>query len=405
MEKPSRGLHWLLRGIWYMSKEPVHVQPNSTRTDKKRPYGAGALSLRKDGRWEGKLYIGGKRRSVYGKTKDEASKRLAELIALRDQQAPMEALSTTVEQLMERYIASRENVLEDTRYKYRLEVKPLMELLGKMFLSDLEASHVRRAYAKLDQAGVAVRTQERVAMHLRAALAFAVEEEVLERNVAEAVKVSRPPVEPALTVWTPGEVQSFLSKANGDALYPLFYVFLTLGLKTGEALGLTWRSINFEAGTISITHTLKRTVKGSNIGLSEIDTGGAKRTLTVPEDTLAVLDAHRAQHGGLPPNPSGKAEEDFVFATSTGTPISPRNLRRSLNRLIAKAQVTPISVHALRDTYALLALAAGMPIEVLSRRLGHATVTHTLNMYCHAYQPGPDAEAALPLNDLLSSPG
>ena len=91
----------------------------------------------------------------------------------------------------------------------------------------------------------------------------------------------------------------------------------------------------------------------------------------------------------------------LVFTTSLGTPIHPRNALRSFKRLIKPLDVTQVRLHDLRHTYASLALHRGVPVEVVSKTLGHARVDITLNIYRHLYDFERRA-AALSLNELIT---
>lgn len=368
---------------------------------KRRVRGEGALRKRADGRWEGSLIVGydsgGKprRRSVYGATKGEAAAKLLELRYRHDQQEIDSEPALTVRELAELWLDSRGNVLPDTLYKYRRELDPLLKTLGHIRVDDLRAHHVRDAYSRLSRGRTSVRSQRRSAMHFRSVLRQAVQDERIHRSVAEGVRVSAPRVSPVATVWTPSEVKAFLATARQDPLYVYFYLLITLGIRSGEALGLPWRAIDFGGGKLTIYQALRRVDRGSRLELSEVKTANSRRTLALPADVVRQLEAHREAAG---PDVQGSA---LVIATGSGQPIDPSNTRRSLRRLASAAKVPSVRVHDLRHTHASLALAAGVPVEVVSRRLGHASIGITLDLYRHLYQPELDA-AALSLDRLLA---
>jgi integrase len=84
---------------------------------------------------------------------------------------------------------------------------------------------------------------------------------------------------------------------------------------------------------------------------------------------------------------------DLVFAHADGSPIDPWNFARAVADCIKRAKVTPIALHGLRDTHASLCAKAKVPIEVISKRLGHASIGVTMDRYLHVYSER-DAEAA-----------
>lgn len=374
---------------------------------KRRGKNEGNIRQRPDGRWEGALTIGvtakgnPKRRSVYGKTRAEAAKKLNALLTQQHSGLLTEPSKMTVAESVERWVINKTNIDVGTRTKYRYEVKPLLTHIGRIKLQDLRTLHVRDAYTAMQ--GLSVRAQRKAALHLRAALREAVHDGVLSKNFAEGVRVSAPRVEKVAQVWTPLEVTVFLKAAEDDPLYTLFYIMLTLGLRRGEALGLTWKNVNLIDGSVSIKQSLVADVKNGAVRLKEVKTPSSRRTLNLSHDVQTLFKVHKARQDVEREN-LGEAWTDsgLVFTTSIGTPFHPRNALRSFKRLCIDAGVTEIRLHDLRHTYASLALRRGTPVESVSERLGHARVDITLNIYRHLYD-GERQAAALSLSDLLGS--
>lgn len=368
---------------------------------RRRVRGEGSIRKRPDGRWEGTIYVGyseagkAQRRSVYGSTKKEVSQKLLELRQQPERGHSGGIQTLTVREFAQRWLQSRGNVLPDTLYKYGRELQPILDVIGHLKLADLKAHHVRDAYNELARAGYAVRTQKRAAMHLRSLLRQAVQEEVVTRSVADGVRVSTPRVSPVATVWTAEEVRAFLAAAADDPLYLYFYLLLALGLRSGETLGLPWRAVDLSGGRLTVYQAVRRVEQGSRLVIAEVKTPHSRRTLSLPNDVLKELDSQQKLLVA-----EGRRSE-LVVATNTGKPVDPTNARRSFERLARAADVPPIRVHDLRHTHASLALAAGVPIEVVSRRLGHASIGITLNTYRHLYEPELQA-ATLTLDQLLA---
>ena len=276
-----------------------------------------------------------------------------------------------------RWLRSRSNLLPATVYKYTRELEPLLNQLGDVPAADLRPHEVRDAYATLSEMGASVRTQKRGAMWLRAALRQAVHDEIIARSPAQGISVPSRRVEPVAQAWSADEVQAFLAVARRDRLHALVYLLLGMGMRSGEVLGLPWRNVDLERGWLTVAQAIRRPDSGDAFEISEVKTPHGRRTLRMPADVVAVLQAHR---GGL------DAGAELVFTTRSGKWIHPSNVRRSLRRLAERAGVRPIRVHDLRHTHASLALRAGVPIEVVSRRLGHASVAITLDIYRHVYE-------------------
>ena len=77
------------------------------------------------------------------------------------------------------------------------------------------------------------------------------------------------------------------------------------------------------------------------------------------------------------------AGSDFVFHTKAGQPIYPRVLARHFEHLRQQANLPAMTLHGLRHTNASRLLEMGVPIKVVSKRLGHATTSITMDIYAH----------------------
>jgi integrase len=121
-------------------------------------------------------------------------------------------------------------------------------------------------------------------------------------------------------------------------------------------------------------------------------------------DAIAVLRSHRARQAEAKLL-AGPAYQDrgLVFATGIGTPIEPGNLRRSWLAITARAGVAGLRIHDMRHASASYMLRAGVHPKVVSERLGHASVSITLDTYSHIL-PGLQAAAAEALDSVLAEP-
>jgi integrase len=118
------------------------------------------------------------------------------------------------------------------------------------------------------------------------------------------------------------------------------------------------------------------------------------RTISMPEALCSILKAYSAAQAEEKLFLGGAyQDEDLVFARADGSPVDPWNFGRAVLDCIKRAKVTPITLHGLRDTHASLCAQAGVPIEVVSQRLGHASIGVTVERYLHVYRSR-DAEAA-----------
>jgi integrase len=126
-----------------------------------------------------------------------------------------------------------------------------------------------------------------------------------------------------------------------------------------------------------------------------------QRTLDLDPETIAVLRRHLAAQATvrLAVGP-GYHDQGFVFAAVGGGPLNPAKEAEKFGRRITRAGVPPIRWHDLRHSHASHLLKAGVNIKVVSRRLGHASVSFTLDRYGHL-MPDDDAAAALSVAALV----
>jgi integrase len=148
-----------------------------------------------------------------------------------------------------------------------------------------------------------------------------------------------------------------------------------LGLRQGEALGLTWADVDVSAGLLRVRHQLD----GRTGELVEPKTSAAKREVPMPPSLSKMLAEHRLA------SPWSK-DTDPVFASSAGTPVAVRNIaRRGLEPALAPAGLPHLRWHDLRHVAASLLVAEGASVGYVSRLLGHASPAITLSTYAHAF--------------------
>lgn len=127
-----------------------------------------------------------------------------------------------------------------------------------------------------------------------------------------------------------------------------------------------------------------QTVVG-NRAVSETKSERGRRTIALDQDTVDALRAHHhAQSAERAALGSSYQDGDLVFCREDGTAIWPRSLTRAFAGRVTAAGLPKIRLHDLRHTHATLALQAGVHPKVVQERLGHATISVTLDVYSHA---------------------
>jgi integrase len=236
---------------------------------------------------------------------------------------------------------------------------------------------------------------------LHVALQAAVARGYLPRNVADLAnppKARRARSRNARDhCWTRDQLVTFLdhTRDHDDQLHPLWFVIATTGLRRAEALALRWTDLDGARLTIRQTVTV---ADGVIIWQRNAKSDDSERSIALDTRTLAVLHDHRRRQlerrlAAGPAWSTNDQDRDLIFTRPDGTAIPPKRASQAFTYHVDRAGLPRIGVHGLRHTWATLALRAGVPIKVVSERIGHADPAVTMQVYAHALE-GDDATAA-----------
>lgn len=367
----------------------------------RRGAGEGSIFKRADGLWVGKVQLGvdenGKRlrRTVYGPTQAKVLEKVDEL---RQRTVPWADPGTLrLGEYLKRWLTdvAGPRVRGRTSDYYKRVLKPAQKSLGGVMLRALSPMHVQALLGRMDEAGVSARGRQMTYTVLRTALRDAVRMRLLAVNPLDAVSRPRAP-RPEIQALDAEQVKKLLAAAVGDPLEALYALAVGTGLRLGELAGLRWGDLDLEAGAVHVRRALVENEKGART-FAEPKTSRARRKVDLPGFAIVALRRHREALGALP------HPELLVFSSPEGEPIRRSNLhRRSFKPLLKRAKLPEVTFHALRHTAATLALAAGVNPKVVQERLGHSSVTLTLDTYSHAV-PTLGKEAANRLDALLGA--
>ena len=172
------------------------------------------------------------------------------------------------------------------------------------------------------------------------------------------------------------------------------------GLRRGEACGLRWQDVDIESGRLSVRRAL--IVVGTEIVVSEPKTAKSRRTVSFDPATIAALKEQAARQS----DDAQRLGDDWVdtglvFTQETGEALSPDRVSDAFRDAVLASGLPLIRLHDTRHTHASLGLAAGIPAKVMSERLGHSTVSITLDTYSHVL-PGMQEDAGLKIAALFA---
>lgn len=270
--------------------------------------------------------------------------------------------------------------------------------LGGIALGKLKPQLFNALYQRLltsgrlqGDGGLSPATVQNIHVVLRKALADAEDAGLLARNPAARAKPPRPSTQGGeLRYWTPAELGEFLSLCENHRLEAAFHLLAMTGARRGEIAGLRWIDVDLDGATITIRQALLS-------GDGEVYVSSPKsyrgRTVDLDHETVEIVREHRDRQALEKTATGGGDDSGFVFTRKEGTPLDPRTLTHAFRWIVDNSELPRLRLHDLRHTHASIAVKAGVPIGVVSERLGHASPEFTLHRYAHV-MPGMQREAA-----------
>ena len=310
-------------------------------------------------------------------------------------------LAEFLEQWLARGIGShgepwRPNTRDGYVTNVRLHIVPRV---GDVPLDEVRPRHLQQLLDDLgspDPDTGATRTKAtvaRVRATLTGAMLDAQRRELIPSNPAAHLRIlTGAPSRSTYTAWTPQQLQRFLAAIGGHELAALFWVAAATGMRRGEVIGLRWADVDFDAATVSVRQSI--TQAGGELRVGAPKTKRGERVVPIDARSMEILRRHRVAqaHSRLAVG-AAWTDLDLVFTRADGTPVRPDDVTRRFAQLVRSAGLPIIRLHDLRHTHASHALAAGVPVKVVSDRLGHSSTIITENIYQHV-MPKVAADAA-----------
>ena len=293
--------------------------------------------------------------------------------------------------------------------------------LGSVKLSKLTPPQIQGFYNELQRTGrtvkekdpktgkistrqepLSAKTVKNIHGILSKALSTAVDVGYIKNNPTE--RVTLPRVEKTQIVpLTDQQVKAFMAACTGHDFERVFKLILFTGLREGEALGLTWDCVDFDAGTLKITKQLqKRPERDGGYTFAPLKNDKA-RTITAAPFVMQLLreqyraqTAQRLQAGEVWQGWQSAKEREtgLVFTRDNGRHLDVTMVYKAYKKLAGQIGAPDSRVHDLRHTYAVLSLQNGDPIKTVQDNLGHATAAFTLDVYGHVSEKMKEDSAA-----------
>jgi len=355
----------------------------------KRGQNEGSIYKRPDGRWCAQVnlgYVDGKRKRkyLYGDTRAEVAKQMTTILRDVQQGIPVATERLTVTAFLDRWLEDyvkpsvRPSTYADYETTARLHLKPV---IGRIGLTRLTAQDVQKMMNEKIRAGVPVATVRHTRLILSIALGRAMKWRLVAINAASLVEAPRTEQSESRPL-TPEQTMKLLKSIRGDRLEALYTVAVAIGLRRGEALGLTWDCIDFDAATLTVRFQLQRIDKV--LVRVEPKTARSRRTVALPSVVVDALRRHKIRQleerllAG-----SRWQDTGYVFTTTIGTPLDGRSVTRFFTDALTRAELPHVRFHDLRHGCATLLLTQGASLRAIMETLGHSQIAVTANIYAH----------------------
>lgn len=387
--------------------------------------GGGSLYKRPDGRWQGQISLGhsgGKRRRITrtGDTATEVRRKLREAQQSADRGVPVLSSTPRLDEYLTVWLSQKKSEISPSTYRSYSGIvnNHITPDLGRIRLNKLTQQDVNAfLYRKIEEANksaekrargekaarFSIATVDGIRRVLRAALNDAMRDDYVGRNVATLARAPKVPRFEGKAL-TRKEAEAFLEAVSGTRYALLYRIALSVGMRQAEILGLRWRDVDFEEGTISVRRQLQR-VDGVQT-LRDLKTIESRRTIPMTANTMKALRSHQVAQKEERLKAGGKWQGEhwqLVFMTPHGTPIDDANLRKDFRKRLEQAGLEHMRFHDLRHSAASFMAAQGVHVKEAQRILGHAQVVTTMQVYTHA-QLDNMREALERVGDYLDTP-
>lgn len=237
----------------------------------------------------------------------------------------------------------------------------LIPALGHIPLNEVTTTQIQQLVTQLRSMQLSARTTQYTIAVLSRALNYAIAIDLIGRNPCRMVRTPRV-IKHKVKPLTVEQANALLAAADAHQLGLLFRLALSLGLRRGELLALTWENIDLERGVLTV---------------QEAKTQAGNRTIPLPQVLVEKLRQHQET--------CHQSRQNLVFTTRNGTPIQARNLVRTYKSLLRQAGIPDRRFHDLRHSCATFLIAQGVNLHAVKYILGHSTIRVTSDIYGHMF--------------------
>ena len=294
-------------------------------------------------------------------------------------------------------VKEQRGVKHSTIVRYKELTRRIYPRIGHIKLKELRADHLNDLYTFLAQDGQNAKTGGKLSAKtilehhrlISTVLEQAIKESLAPFNVAS--RATLPKAEhKEVNYFQPEQVAAIRDALECEPMKwkTLKHLLLITGARRGEVLGLKWDKVDFDGNRIYICNSV---LYSPDVGIYESTpkTERSRRYVTLPTETMRLLRQYwawqseeRLRLGEYYQN------QDFVFSQDNGKPMHPDSVTDWLKKFSKRHDLAHINPHAFRHTMASMLYFNGVDSVSISKRLGHAQVSTTANIYAHVMEEG-----------------
>ncbi|WP_196607343.1 tyrosine-type recombinase/integrase [Pectinatus frisingensis] len=335
----------------------------------------------------------GKRITKASKSRDIVQDWLNEQRLAAGRGTLIEPTGITVEQWFKEYLEvyAKNNVRPRSYERYRSLLDHAQPLYNLKLTAVLPA-HLQALYNALIK-DLSSQTVKHIHFCMSGAFKQAIVNNLIRVNPCTNVKTPSVKQE-EVQIFTDDEIRLLLEEAKHHRNYPIVLLAYTTGMRLSEILALTVKDINLKTHTVDINKTVHRSMD-KGIYFSEPKNKTSKRRITLPLEAIQCIKEHLKSISSINP-------DQQLFTTPDGRSYHASSYTCTIFKAIRHNTGIDKSFKCFRHTHASMLLRAGIPVQDVSRRLGHAKISTTLDIYSHCL-PSADIIVADRISELMQN--
>ncbi|NOU53812.1 tyrosine-type recombinase/integrase [Brevibacillus borstelensis] len=320
-------------------------------------------------------------------TLEEAEKILIEFKYNKQRNLLVQPNKMTVTDLLEYWMDSdvKRNCEETTIYGYKnIIYNHVIPYMGDVDLQKLQPAHIQQYYKHLmDEKGLSPNTVRKHHANIRKALDFALNQQLIFRNVADLVKVPRQEKFEG-QYYTQEQMVDLLEKVKGTRIEVAIYLACYLGLRREEICGLKWKNIDFDRRIIYIREV--RVSAGKQTVTKTPKTDKSIRALHIEDELYEVLLKRKVKYDENKKRIGSEFQDlGYVYSKTNGEPYKVNYITDQFREFLKKHQLPKIRLHDCRHSFASVLYDQGVDLKSISEVLGHSNVGTTDKIYTHRF--------------------